>query len=155
MTEGEHERRQQSLDDEFGLNAVRELLRLISQTDVTEIQIKRGDTELHIKRGPTPNNTTAMLVTPSLATGLQSQLASPLPPVAPFQQLAGAPAVDPSLRPANGPTRVAPEPEPPRGQPITAPMVGTFYASPNPRTRRLSRRAIRSTPAIALASSKR
>jgi acetyl-CoA carboxylase biotin carboxyl carrier protein len=133
MTEDEHEWRQPSLDDEFGLNAVRELLRLISESDVTEIQIKRGDTELHIKRGPTHPNTTPFLVTPSLANGLQQQVASPLPPVAPFQQLPGVPTADPSGRPATGPARAPAEPEPPRGQPITAPMVGTFYSGPNPK----------------------
>jgi acetyl-CoA carboxylase biotin carboxyl carrier protein len=40
---------------------------------------------------------------------------------------------DSSTRPANGPARAPAEPEPPRGQPITAPMVGTFYAAPSPK----------------------
>jgi acetyl-CoA carboxylase biotin carboxyl carrier protein len=130
MAESEGEKHKQSLDDEFGLSAVREVLRLISETDITEIQIERGDAKLHIKRG-TPQPTAApYMVTPSLATALQSQIASPLPPVAPFQQ--HAPASDHFGRLPSGPTLAEPEPLP-AGQPITAPMVGTFYASPSPK----------------------
>lgn len=128
MTEGEHAQPQHSLDDEFGLGAVRELLRLISESDITEIQIKRGKSELHIKRGSASQNSTPVLVTPSLAAGLQSQLASPLPPVAPFQQPVAEPA-----RPANNAAPRPAEADAPQGQPITAPMVGTFYAAPSPK----------------------
>jgi len=133
MTKGEGERRRQSPDDEFGLTALREVLRLISETDITEVQIKRGDAELHIKRGPSPSNTTPLLVTPSLAAALQPPIASPLPSATLFPQPASAPAGDQSTRPANGPAPAPAEPEPPHGQPITAPMVGTFYASSSPK----------------------
>jgi acetyl-CoA carboxylase biotin carboxyl carrier protein len=130
MAEGESERRRQSPDDEFGLNALREVLSLISETDITEVQIKRGDAELYIKRGPVPPNTTPLLVTPSLAAALQPPIASPLPSVTPFPQPASAPVGDQNAR-ANG---AAPaEPEPSHGQPITAPMVGTFYAGSSPK----------------------
>jgi len=129
MAEGEGERRGQSPDDEFGLNALREVLRLISETDITEVQIKRGDAELHVKRGSSPPNTTSLLVAPAL----QPPIASPLPPVAPFQQPPSAPASDQNARPANGPARVPVEPEPQGDQMITAPMVGTFYTAPSPK----------------------
>src|SRR5690242_6591777 len=123
MAEGESE--QQSLNDEFGLSAVREVLRLISDTDITEIQIERGDAKLHIKRGAIAHSATPYLVTPSLASALQPPIASPLPPVAPFQQ--PPPAGDASSRPFGAPPAAPAEPEPlPAGQPITAPMVGTF-----------------------------
>ena len=115
MGEGEQERR--PLDDEFGLSAVRELLRLISDTDITEIQIKRGDAELHIKRGAQAQAATPYVMTPSLAAALQSPAVSPLPPLSSFQHHA-----------------LAAEPESPAvGQPITAPMVGTFYAASSPK----------------------
>jgi acetyl-CoA carboxylase biotin carboxyl carrier protein len=124
MAEGEGDQQKQSLDDEFGLSAVREVLRLISDTDITEIQIERGDAKLHIKRGATPQNATPYLVTPSLAAALHSPIASPLPPVAPFPQHA----------PAGGSPAAPADPEPmSTGQPITAPMVGTFYAAPSPK----------------------
>jgi len=125
MAEGEGGQRLQSLDDEFGLSAVREVLRLISDTDITEIQIKRGDAELHIKRGAS-QQAAPYVVTPSMAAALQAPLASPLPPVASFQQQLYA-----NERPHAPP---AAEPEPlPAGQPITAPMVGTFYSAPSPK----------------------
>jgi acetyl-CoA carboxylase biotin carboxyl carrier protein len=131
MTEGPREQQRQPLDDEFGLSAVREVLRLISETDITEIQIERGDAKLHIKRGATMNNAAPFFVTPSLATALQGPIASPLPPVAPFQQH-GAPG-DRALHAPAG-TYATGEPEPlPAGQLITAPMVGTFYAAASPK----------------------
>lgn len=129
MTEGEHAQPQHSLDDEFGLGAVRELLRLISESDITEIQIKRGKSELHIKRGSATQHSTQVLMTPSMAAGLQSQLASPLPPVAPFQQT----GAEQPARPANAAAPRPAEADTPQGQPVTAPMVGTFYAAASPK----------------------
>jgi len=137
MTEGEREQQRQSPDDEFGLSAVREVLRLIQETDVTEIQIKRGDAELHIKRGGLAPAAAPLMVTPSLAAALQPTIATPLPPIAPFQQ-----PIHPSIgvsqtgntaeRHSSGLAAAEPEPAP-SGQPITAPMVGTFYAAPSPK----------------------
>ena len=137
MTEGEREQQRQSPDDEFGLSAVREVLRLIQETDVTEIQIKRGDAELHIKRGGLAPTTAPLMVTPSLAAALQPTIASPLPPIAPFQQ-PSHPSVGVSQASTitdgnpSGPAAADLEPAP-NGQPITAPMVGTFYAAPSPK----------------------
>jgi acetyl-CoA carboxylase biotin carboxyl carrier protein len=139
MTEGEREQQRLSPDDEFGLSAVREVLRLIQETDVTEIQIKRGDAELHIKRGGLTPTAAPLMVTPSLAAALQPTLASPLPPIAPFQQpshpAAGVSQANTAAeRNSSGRTAAEPEPAPaPNGQPITAPMVGTFYAAPSPK----------------------
>jgi acetyl-CoA carboxylase biotin carboxyl carrier protein len=137
MTEGEREQQSQSPDEEFGLSAVREVLRLLEGTDITELQIKRGDAELHIKRGGLAPTTAPLMVTPSLAAALQPTIASPLPPIAPFQQPShpAAGLSQPSTateRSSNGRTTAEPEPAP-SGQPITAPMVGTFYAAPSPR----------------------
>jgi acetyl-CoA carboxylase biotin carboxyl carrier protein len=136
MTEGEREQ-QQSPDDEFGLSAVREVLRLIQETDITEIQIKRGDAELHIKRGGLVPTAAPLMVTPSLAATLQPTIASPLPPIAPFQQpsLPSAGVTHASATAERAPSgQTVAEPEPaPNGQPITAPMVGTFYAAASPK----------------------
>src|SRR4051794_1458951 len=127
MAEAPREQAEQPLDDEFGLSAVREILRLISETDVTEIQIERGDTKLHIKRGTTAHSATPSTMHPSLRAGMQAPSVSPLPPVAPFQH-------HPAERPAGAAPAAAVEPEPlPAGQAITAPMVGTFYATPSPK----------------------
>jgi acetyl-CoA carboxylase biotin carboxyl carrier protein len=136
MTEGEREQ-QQSPDDEFGLSAVREVLRLIQESDITEIQIKRGDAELHIKRGGLMPAAAPLMVTPSLAAALQPTIASPLPPIAPFQQ-PGQPSAGvthagaTAERPTSGQSVADSEPTT-TGQPITAPMVGTFYAAASPK----------------------
>lgn len=130
MTEDAGERQQESGDD-FGLNALREVLRLISDTDITEIKIERGGSKLHIRRGLAPAQHTGapFLVTPSLAAALPQHLQSPLPPVAPFYQHG-------ALAPAPGPAgATAPDPDTsvPAGEPITAPMVGTYYNAPSPK----------------------
>lgn len=115
-----------ALDDEFGLRAVRELLRLISETDVTEIKIERGNSKLHVRRGVPGNNQQPIYVTPSLAPNVTHLSSGPLPPVAPFHQgatpgaAAGAPEAD-----SKSPTGDQ--------QVITAPMVGTYYSAPSPR----------------------
>lgn len=121
MTEGE-QKKQNTNSDDFGLDAVRELLQLIGESDITEIQIKRGETELHIKRGQAAT-TTPLLVTPSLAHTAPAPVASPLP--AAVSSVAAAASANPVA--SNEATAV------PAGQPVTAPMVGTFYAAPSPK----------------------
>ena len=124
MTDGAREQHEPP-DDDFGLSAVRELLRLISDTDITEIQIERGDSKLHIKRGPVAQSAPPLLVTPSLATTLQPAITSP-PSSAPFPQHAAGAAHTQSAEARE-------EMAPPAGPAITAPMVGTFYSAPSPK----------------------
>src|SRR5947209_1323442 len=128
MNEGAGEREEQGLGDEFGLSALREVLRLIGETDITEIKIERGGSKLHIRRGqPAPaQNGTPFYVTPSLAAAIAHPLPSPLPPVAPFQQHSPAPA------PTEGAASNHDAAESvPTGEMITSPMVGTFYGAPS------------------------
>ena len=86
MSDGAGERQDQELNDDFGLSALREVLRLISESDISEIKIERGGSKLHIRRGQSqaPHAAAApFLVTPSLAAAMpQHHLHSPLPPVA-------------------------------------------------------------------------
>jgi acetyl-CoA carboxylase biotin carboxyl carrier protein len=122
MTEGAGERQEQEMNDDFGLSALREVLRLINDSDITEIKIERGGAKLHIRRGAPPAPApTPFMITPSLAAALP-QAMSPQVPVAPFQQHAPGP-----IAPADAPEAL------PNGQPITSPMVGTFYGSPSPK----------------------
>lgn len=79
---------------------VRELLRLITQTDITELSLERGDAKIHVKR--TPYAVAAPVVVTS--------------------GVAAAPAASSAETPTAS-----------IGQPITSPMVGTFYASPSPK----------------------
>ncbi len=101
--------------DDFGLSAVRELLRLMNQTDITEILIERGDTKLHVKR-----STAVPIVTGHVGP----VAAQPIVPVAP------AP-VQPLFAPQPAPESA--HIEMPVGHTIAAPMVGTFYAATSPK----------------------
>ncbi len=104
-------------NDIFGIAAVRDLLRLIGQSDITEILIERGETKLHVKRGPT-------LVAPqpvALAPVLQQPSAHIPLPTTPVQ---------PMFTPV---AHTSSPVELPAGHTVTAPMVGTFYAAPSPK----------------------
>jgi acetyl-CoA carboxylase biotin carboxyl carrier protein len=127
MSDGEG---QNPPNDDFGLSALREVLRLISDSDISEIKIERGGSKLHIRRGPVPQPAQSaaaaqFMITPSLAAALPQAVQSPLPPVAPFQQHI-PPAPDGAVVP-DGAEAV------PAGEPIAAPMVGTFYGGPSPK----------------------
>ena len=121
MTEGAGERQEQEMIDDFGLSALREVLRLINDSDITEIKIERGGAKLHIRRGAPAPAPTPFMITPSLAAALPQAMSPPAMPVAPFQQHAAP------IAPADTPEAL------PNGQPITSPMVGTFYGSPSPK----------------------
>jgi acetyl-CoA carboxylase biotin carboxyl carrier protein len=103
--------------DDFGLSAVRELLRLMNQTDITEILIERGDTKLHVKRG------TAVPIA-AIAT---SQAAQPLAPALSLPSAPVQPLFSPQQLPEGTPVAM------PAGHTIAAPMVGTFYAAASPK----------------------
>jgi acetyl-CoA carboxylase biotin carboxyl carrier protein len=128
MAEGAGEQQEHTTSDDFGLSALREVLRLISETDITEIKIERGGSKLHIRRGtpPAPNQSPFM-ITPSLAAALPQAMQSPLPPVAPFHQHAPGTGHAAASEPADGAEAI------PNGQPVTSPMVGTFYYAASPK----------------------
>ncbi len=121
MTNGSHEQEGQSAEDEIGLSALRELLRIITESDITEIKLKRGDLRLHVKRGAT--HPAPLVVTPSLATTLQSSLHTPFHASIHNMHQTGASAAHQATEPDSTP----------HGHIITAPMVGTFYNSPSPK----------------------
>lgn len=99
-------------DDDFGIQAVRELVQLLAQTDIAEIQIERGTSRLLIRRGHTSNN----------HTGVVHHVQTVPTPVATPAQPAQAPSSEfDHLLPGQSC--------------ITAPMVGTFYAAPSPKDR--------------------
>ena len=127
MSDGE---RQEGTTDDFGLSALREVLRLISDSDISEIKIERGGSKLHIRRGMSAQAqspaATQFMITPSLAAALPHAVQSPLPPVAPFQHPVGA-------APAEAAQTAESAEALPAGEAITAPMVGTFYGAPSPK----------------------
>lgn len=123
MIEEAREQTEEAVQDEFGLGAVRELLRMLSETDVSEISIERGATRLHIKRGAQGHHHAAapLYVTPSIATAMQT----------PMQPSGGV-----TQAPVHTPPPVTPTAEAdalPPGNIIAAPMVGTYYSAPSPK----------------------
>ncbi|MCG8352748.1 MAG: acetyl-CoA carboxylase biotin carboxyl carrier protein [Chloroflexales bacterium] len=104
----------QSIAD-FGLDAVRELLQLIGQTDITEILIERGNIKLHIKRGNSAPGQTTPQALPAPNPGYTPIPASSMAKPTPHDDLANH------------------QIEMPAGYTVTAPMVGTFYAQPSPK----------------------
>jgi acetyl-CoA carboxylase biotin carboxyl carrier protein len=115
MTEGQPEQRE-SAADEFGLGAVRELLQMLSETDVTEIEIERGGARLFVKRGASA---------PPQITMLPAAAAQHIPIAAAPSPAAGAPGAP--AHPAGDHEALPP------GNIVTAPMVGTFYGAASPK----------------------
>ena len=101
---------------------IKKLLDALAASDTDEFTYETGDFKIAVKRrveAPTP--------TPA---------AQPAPPAAEGGQAAPAGGAQPSpQQPAPGPARSeqdAPPPEKDDGVEVTAPIVGTFYASPAP-----------------------
>ena len=92
------------------IRKVKKLIELLEESGIAEIEITEGEEGVRISRYP--KGTMPMVAAPM-------QLAAP----APAAQVAGAPAPEPAP---------PPPPETPKGHTVTAPMVGTFYASPTP-----------------------
>lgn len=89
------------------LQKIEALLKLLSEHDVSEFQIKEEDMELELKLGP------QFVAGPAVAAPVaMAPAAAPAPTAAPAA--AAAPAADENF--------VA----------VESPMVGTFYRSPNP-----------------------
>jgi acetyl-CoA carboxylase biotin carboxyl carrier protein len=90
------------------IRKVKKLIELLEESGIAEIEITEGEEGVRISRFP---------------KGGMPMVPGTWPTAAP-----PAPAV-----PAPAPAAEAPAaPEPPRGHSVTAPMVGTFYASPAP-----------------------
>ena len=90
------------------LRKIKTLIQLLQESELAEIEIRDGEESVRLSR--------ASMVTAA--------------PAAPAVAVAAAPPTAPE--PA-----AAPEPEPappsqPEGEPVTSPMVGTFYAAPSP-----------------------
>ncbi|HZT04217.1 MAG TPA: acetyl-CoA carboxylase biotin carboxyl carrier protein [Steroidobacteraceae bacterium] len=95
------------------IRKIKKLIELLEESGIAEIEIKEGEEALRISRMPT-GNMAAHALAPQL-TGLP--LAAPLP----VPTKAASAADEP------------PAPKPKANEHvITAPMVGTFYASPSP-----------------------
>lgn len=94
--------------DIFDVRKIRRLVELMNEHDLSEIDLRQGDTRIQLRRGGEP-----VITAPA---------ARPMP-------VAAAPP--PAEQPAAPPAAAAPAKEEHIAV-ITSPMVGTFYASPDP-----------------------
>lgn len=96
---------------QLDINKIARLLKVVSESDIAEIEIKEGEEQIKITR------TTAAVV----------------PVVQPVAVAPAAPAVVAPATPASAPVAVAPAPAAEEtGHVMKSPMVGTFYRSANP-----------------------
>lgn len=98
-----------SQQDIFDVRKIRRLVELMKEHDLTEMDICQGDMRIQLRRDQEPAPT-AMPVAPPVQS-------APVPAPAPE----AAPAAT-EAAPADGPNIAL----------ITSPMVGTFYATPDP-----------------------
>jgi len=95
------------------IRKVKKLIELLEESGISEIEISEGEESVRISRYPNPGTVSVQtLHHPSAA----------LPAAAP----PGAAALESDRAPASAPAPA------PRGQQVTAPMVGTFYSGPAP-----------------------
>lgn len=88
------------------------LIKMITETDITEFEMDNADEKIVIKRGKQPEII---------------QMAAP----AAYMQPPAAPVAAPTVAPAGTPVS-APAPAPDSGVTINSPIVGTFYRAPSP-----------------------
>jgi acetyl-CoA carboxylase biotin carboxyl carrier protein len=108
-------------NDEFGIAAVRELLGMLKDSDITELLIERNELKLHFKRGSTvPHAPMQVAAMPQMHS-----------PILPFSPLPTNP-VQPMFQPQAEAEQEQPV-EMPAGHTILSPMVGTYYSAPSPK----------------------
>jgi len=91
------------------IRKVKKLIELVEASGIAELEITEGEESVRICRFP---------------SGIPAAIAAPAPLAIP------APTVPAAVSPAEQP-EAAPAAEP-EGHKVTAPMVGTYYASPSP-----------------------
>jgi len=94
----------------FDLEKLKELIEMMEQHGVTEVNLRHGDEQWRLRRGPKPGEMVPMIPQPAAPAVMANPVASPAGPEA---------AAPPASSASAGPT-------------INAPTVGTFYSSPSP-----------------------
>ena len=96
---------------QLDINKIARLLKVVSESDIAEIEIKEGEEQIKITRA-----------TAAVAPVVQPVAVAPV-----------APAVVATVAPASAPAAAAPAPAAEEtGHVMKSPMVGTFYRSANP-----------------------
>ncbi|SEI92522.1 biotin carboxyl carrier protein [Deinococcus reticulitermitis] len=123
---------------------LKKILDALTQADVREFQLKTGSFDLSLQRGPQAASSVSLpqFQMPSMPVGYapapQAPSASQAPaaPSAPSSAAsteAPAPSSAPAApQPAPAAAPAAPAASASKGQPVKAPIVGTFYASSSP-----------------------
>ncbi|MFM7701579.1 MAG: acetyl-CoA carboxylase, biotin carboxyl carrier protein, partial [Bacteroidota bacterium] len=96
------------------IKEIQELIRFVSKSGVSEVEIEKEGFKIHIKTGSTMPGSPVYAISPATA------------PVAPM-----APATIPAAEPAFASSNTAGS-STPAGTVVKAPMVGTFYRSAGP-----------------------
>ena len=91
---------------------IRSLIKMITETDISEFEMESAKEKIRIKRGSQPEIIQYHVPQPAAA----------IPPAAAPQQLAAPVEMVPA----------APTAAPEKGKAITSPIVGTFYRAPAP-----------------------
>jgi acetyl-CoA carboxylase biotin carboxyl carrier protein len=99
------------------LRKIKKLIDLLEESNLAELEIREGEETVRLSRIPKGTVTTTTSAAPAHPVRVESQPSAPAPPAS----ATPAPA-------ANGEKTL------PEGHVVTAPMVGTFYASSNPET---------------------
>ena len=104
----------------FDLDKLQQLIELMEKHDLREVRLRRGDQQWLLRRG------TKELVPAVPMHPMAGYPTIPLPPAAPVAHAAPAPvaAAPAAAAPAAASADV--------GTPVKSPMVGSFYASPQP-----------------------
>jgi acetyl-CoA carboxylase biotin carboxyl carrier protein len=104
-------------------NELRELLRAIAQTDISEFTLKSESFELVVRKNSAPTPAIAEIALPAIAAGAAEKVAvaSPAPISAVPPPPAAATAPEPTAAAINK-----------KWVPIASPMVGTFYRASAP-----------------------
>jgi acetyl-CoA carboxylase biotin carboxyl carrier protein len=101
-----------SKEDFFDVRKIRRLVELMKEYELSEIDLQQGDTRIQLRRGGE---------TVAVVPGVRPAYAAPEP--------APQPAESPQ---AAAPPAVEAKPDEEHIVPIRSPMVGTFYAAPDP-----------------------
>ncbi|MFM7178663.1 MAG: acetyl-CoA carboxylase biotin carboxyl carrier protein [Bacteroidota bacterium] len=96
------------------IKEIQELIRFVSKSGVSEVEIEKEGFKIHIKTGSTMPGSPVYAIAPATA---------PVAPMAP----ATIPAAEPALASSNTAGSSTPS-----GTVVKAPMVGTFYRSAGP-----------------------
>jgi acetyl-CoA carboxylase biotin carboxyl carrier protein len=98
------------------IRKIKKLIELLDESGIAEIEIKEGEESVRISRMPPPSTVVHTMAPPQYAPAPAAGLTSPSAAATAAQGLSEAPPPKPKTN----------------EHVITAPMVGTFYASPSP-----------------------